>query len=145
MRVRFGEDHLIARLSLTALLLMPNPALAEPLAVTGKWSLRAVGSAPTPPMGWNSWNAFHTDVDEAKVIGAADTIVKTGLAQKGYRYINIDDGWWLKRRTTDGRMIVRTSIFPSARTGGPDETSFKPFTDRLHNMGLKAGIYTDIG
>lgn len=96
-------------------------------------------------MGWNSWNSFGTDVDEAKVMAAAEAIVRTGLAERGYRYINIDDGWWLKRRAGDGRMIVRTSIFPSAATGGPDETSFRPFTDRLHTMGLKAGIYSDIG
>jgi len=96
-------------------------------------------------MGWNSWNAFHTDVTEAKVLDSAKAIVDSGLAAKGYRYINIDDGWWLKRRTTDGRMIVRTSIFPSAAVGGPEETSFKPFTDRIHAMGLKAGIYSDIG
>ena len=96
-------------------------------------------------MGWNSWNAFHTDVDEAKVIGAAQVLVDSGLAQLGYRYVNIDDGWWMKRRTGDGRMQVRTGIFPSAATGGPDETSFRPYTDRLHAMGLKAGIYTDVG
>ena len=96
-------------------------------------------------MGWNSWNAFHTDVTEAKVLDSAKAIVDSGLAAKGYRYINIDDGWWLKRRTTDGRMIVRTSIFPSAAVGGAEQTSFKPFTDRIHAMGLKAGIYSDIG
>lgn len=96
-------------------------------------------------MGWNSWNAFHTDVTEAKVLDSAKAIVDSGLAAKGYRYINIDDGWWLKRRTADGRMIVRTSIFPSAAVGGAEQTSFKPFTDRIHAMGLKAGIYSDIG
>ncbi len=115
------------------------------LAPSGQWSLSQVGSAPVPPMGWNSWNAFGTDVDEAKVIGAAEAIVRTGLAAKGYSYINIDDGWWLKRRLADGQMIVRTSLFPSARIEGAADTSFKPFTDRIHAMGLKAGIYTDIG
>ncbi|MBU6269131.1 MAG: NPCBM/NEW2 domain-containing protein [Sphingomonadales bacterium] len=118
---------------------------AAPPAATGRWSLPSIGNAATPPMGWNSWNAFGTDVDEGKVIGAAEAIVRSGLVARGYRYVNIDDGWWLKRRVADGRMIVRTSIFPSAATGGPDSTSFRPFTDRLHAIGLKAGIYSDIG
>lgn len=120
-------------------------AAGDPLAPTGRWTAMAPGQAAKPPMGWNSWNAFHTDVTEAKVLDSAKAIVDSGLAAKGYRYINIDDGWWLKRRTTDGRMVIRTSIFPSAAVGGPEQTSFKPFTDRIHAMGLKAGIYSDIG
>jgi len=120
-------------------------AAIDPLAPTGHWTAVTTGQAAKPPMGWNSWNAFHTDVTEAKVLDSAKAIVDSGLAAKGYRYINIDDGWWLKRRTTDGRMIVRTSIFPSAAVGGAEQTSFKPFTDRIHAMGLKAGIYSDIG
>lgn len=96
-------------------------------------------------MGWNAWNAFHTGITEAGVLDSARVIVDSGLARKGYRYINLDDGWWLKRRATDGRMMVRTSTFPSAAVGGPGQDSFKPFTDHLHAMGLKAGIYSDIG
>lgn len=117
----------------------------DPLAPAGRWEGATSGSASTPPMGWNSWNAFRTEVDEAKVIGAAQTLVDSGLAKLGYRHVNIDDGWWVKRRTSDGRLQIRTNIFPSAATGGPAGTSFKPFTDKLHAMGLKAGIYTDIG
>jgi len=122
-----------------------RPNEVDPLAATGKWSIKQLGEAATPPMGWNSWNAFGTDVNEDKVMGAAKTIVDTGLAKLGYSYINIDDGWWLKRRQTDGRMQIRTNLFPSAAIGGADETSFRPFTDRIHKMGLKTGIYTDIG
>jgi alpha-galactosidase len=117
----------------------------DPLAPTGRWSANARGAARTPPMGWNSWNAFGTRITEDKVLGAAQALVDTGLAKLGYTYVNIDDGWWLKRRTADGRLQIRTAIFPSAATGGPEETSFRPFTDRLHSMGLKAGIYTDAG
>jgi len=120
-------------------------AAADALAPAGRWEGNTSGSASTPPMGWSSWNAFRTEVDEAKVIGAAQVLVDRGLAKLGYTQINIDDGWWLKRRSSDGRLQIRTNIFPSAATGGPDGTSFKPFTDKLHAMGLKAGIYTDIG
>lgn len=115
------------------------------LTPAGRWTAPMIGNAPTPPMGWSSWNAFRTEVDEDKVMGAAQKLVDSGLAKLGYRYVNIDDGWWLKRRKTDGRMIIRTPIFPSAKAKGKGETSFRPFTDRLHKMGLKAGIYSDAG
>jgi len=124
------------------------PSLAavpvDPLAPTGRWSGYTAGRAATPPMGWNSWNAFGTDIDEDKILGSAQRIVDTGLAAKGYRYINLDDGWALRRRQPDGHMIMRADKFPSARVGG-DTPTFKPFTDRLHAMGLKAGIYSDLG
>ncbi len=119
-------------------------AAPDPLAPAGRWTLPERTAAQTPPMGWSSWNAFRTEVDEAKVLGAAQTLVDSGLARLGYRYVNVDDGWWLKRRTDDGRLLVRTAIFPSAAVPGGD-SSFRPFTDRLHAMGLKAGLYSDIG
>jgi len=119
-------------------------AIADPLAPTGRWSAYSAGHAATPPMGWNSWNAFATDIDEDKILGSAQRIVDSGLAAKGYRYINLDDGWALKRRIPDNHMMMRADKFPSARAGG-DTPTFKPFTDRLHAMGLKAGIYSDLG
>ncbi|MDP5277540.1 NPCBM/NEW2 domain-containing protein [Sphingomonas sp. DG1-23] len=131
----------------SALVLGAAPARAQttdPLAPTGRWTLPERKQAQTPPMGWSSWNAFRTEVDEDKVLGAAQKLVDSGLAKLGYVYVNVDDGWWLKRRTTDGRMQIRTRIFPSAAVRGGD-TSFRPFTDRLHAMGLKAGIYSDVG
>ena len=132
--------------------LLGSPALAadaqqqpaDPLSPTGRWTARQGGAAQTPPMGWNSWNAFRTEVNEDKVLGAAQALVDSGLARLGYVYVNIDDGWWLKRREADGRLEIRTAIFPSAllADGG---TSFRPLVNRLHGMGLKAGIYTDVG
>ena len=121
-----------------------RPEADQRLEARGEWSVTTRGTAPLPPMGWNSWNAFGTDIDEEKVIASAQVIVDSGLAAKGYRFINIDDGWWAKRRQADGRVLIRTDTFPSAAT--PDgNTSFRPLTDRLHAMGLKAGIYSEIG
>jgi alpha-galactosidase len=117
----------------------------QPLQPTGRWQHQPVGSAPTPPMGWSSWNAFRVDITEQKVLDSAQVIVDSGLAGAGYRSINVDDGWWLKRRTRDGRLQVRTGLFPSAATGGEEGSTLRPFTDKIHAMGLKAGIYTDIG
>lgn len=133
-----------AALSLGALPFTAH-AQTDPLQPTGTWSAPERGQAKTPPMGWNSWNAFRTEIDEAKVMGAANVLVDSGLRDLGYVYVNLDDGWWLKRRQSDGRMQIRTNLFPSAKTGGKAQTSFKPFTSKLHGMGLKAGIYTDIG
>lgn len=116
---------------------------ADPLAPTGRWSAYQGGSAQTPPMGWNSWNAFFTHVDEEKLMGSAERIRSSGLAQKGYRYINIDDGWWIKRRASDNKLMIRTDKFPSAKVKG--DPSFRPLTDKLHAMGFKAGIYSDLG
>jgi hypothetical protein len=122
---------------------LPCAAPAADLQPSGRFSLPAPHSALTPPMGWNPWNAFRTEVTEAKVLGVADKLVASGLADAGYRYVNIDDGWWLRRRA-DGRIEIRTTMFPSAAVGD-GQTSFRPFVERLHGMGLKAGIYTDIG
>lgn len=116
---------------------------ADPLAPTGRWSAYQAGSAQLPPMGWNSWNAFFTHVDEEKLMGSAQRIRDSGLLRKGYRFINIDDGWWIRRRTSDAKLMIRTDKFPSARVKG--DPSFRPLTDRLHAMGFKAGIYSDLG
>src|SRR5687768_18392841 len=114
-----------------ALALAPASAAAQgdPLAPAGRWTANSDGKAPVPPMGWNSWNAFYSDIDEEKVMASARVLVDSGLARLGYRYINIDDGWWLKRRLEDGRLVIRTDTFPSARVEG-DTTSFRPLTDR---------------
>lgn len=133
------------RLALLALLVAAAAQAQLPLAPAGHWQHEPVGSAPTPPMGWSSWNAFHVDITEQKVLDAARVLVDSGLAGAGYRSVNIDDGWWLQRRAADGRLQVRTGLFPSAAVGGEAATSLRPFTDQIHALGLKAGLYTDIG
>lgn len=136
-----GIAGLIALLSTSALAAPGDPTI-EP---GGRWSARSGAAASMPAMGWSSWNAFRTEITEDKVLGSADALIRTGLAARGYRYINIDDGWWLRRRARDGRLEVRTQIFPSAVAARGGDTSLRPLVDRLHGMGLKAGIYTDIG
>lgn len=119
---------------------------ADPLAPTGRWSGYSAGRAPTPPMGWNSWNAFAGTVNEEKVMGSAQRIADSGLKDKGYRFINLDDGWMAGRRLSDGHLMIRAEKFPStAASIDPKTPSFKPFTDKLHGMGFKAGIYSDMG
>ena len=130
-----------------ALALAPLSGIAaeprEDLQPSGRFSVYGHGAAATPPMGWNPWNAFRTEVTQDKILSVAETIKRNGMQQAGYRYINIDDGWWLQRRA-DGGIQIRTSMFPMAasRSGVP---SLRPWTDHLHAMGFKAGLYTDVG
>lgn len=58
------------------------------------------GLGKTPPMGWNSWNKFHCDnLNETIVKETADLLVSTGLAAKGYKYVNLDDCWQIDRNS----------------------------------------------
>lgn len=136
---------MIRRLGALTFVLLASAAFGGDLLPTGAWSANTSGAAATPPMGWSSWNTFATNISEERVLGVAEALKKTGLAAKGYRYVNMDDGWWAKRRMPDGRMQIRADQFPSAAVGGAEGTSFKPFTDKIHALGLKAGIYSDLG
>jgi alpha-galactosidase len=89
--------------------------------------------ALTPPMGWNSWNAWGTSVDAAKVLAAADAMVRGGLAAHGYEYVNIDDGW-------EGERDAKGVLQPNAKF--PD---MKVLADSVHARGLKLGIDSSPG
>ncbi len=89
--------------------------------------------AQTPPMGWNSWNVWGTSVDEAKVQAAADAMEASGLAARGFSYVNIDDAW---EGTRDAQGRIRTNEkFPDMRA----------LAGHLHRKGLKLGIYSSPG
>jgi alpha-galactosidase len=96
--------------------------------------------ALTPPMGWNSWNCWGTVVDQEKVLASARAFTTKGLADHGWSYINIDDGWEIKgdspepKRDSVGRIRVNEK-FPSMRLLG----------DSIHVRGLKFGIYSSPG
>ncbi|CAG8579780.1 4170_t:CDS:10, partial [Dentiscutata heterogama] len=47
----------------------------------------------TPPMGWNPYNAFHSNFNDVLIKQHADIIASEGYLEVGYRYINLDDGW----------------------------------------------------
>jgi alpha-galactosidase len=87
----------------------------------------------TPPMGWNSWNCFGGKIDETKIRGAADAMVKTGLVDHGWTYINMDDRWE-GQRDAQGRI-----------QGSSDFPDMKRMTDYIHGLGLKAGLYSSPG
>src|SRR5881227_907137 len=59
------------------------------------------GLAPTPPMGWNSWNRFGPKIDETLVLETAEAMVTSGMRDAGYRYLVIDDGWMAPERNEE--------------------------------------------
>ncbi len=102
----------------------------------------AVGDriALTPPLGWNSWNCWGLSVDQERVLASARAYKAKGLADHGWTFINIDDGWEIKgdssmpHRDAQGNIIVNEK-FPDMRALG----------DQIHAMGLKLGIYSSPG
>ncbi|MFP6764890.1 MAG: NPCBM/NEW2 domain-containing protein, partial [Planctomycetaceae bacterium] len=90
----------------------------------------------TPPMGWNSWNAFEKDIDEKKIREIADVMVTSGLRDAGYEYLVIDDAWMAPERDGKGRLVGDPKRFPSG---------MKAMGDYIHSKGLKFGLYQDRG
>lgn len=101
--------------------------------------------ALTPYMGWNDWYAFYHDITDEKMRGAADAMVKNGMADFGYDYVCIDDCWMKKPNSDDPALSgdqrdAKGNILPNAHF--PD---MKAMTDYIHSKGLKTGIYTSPG
>ena len=94
-----------------------------------------VNLAPTPPMGWASWNHFFCDYNEQTIRDQADALVSTGMRDLGYRYVLIQE-CIAPGRNTNGELIVDPVRFPHG---------MKALVDYIHARGLKAGIYTDVG
>jgi alpha-galactosidase len=114
------------RLALVVLLLLSLPALAQ----VDRNSL-----APTPPMGWNSWNKFACNVSEDLIKSVTDAVTSNGMKDAGYQYIVIDDCWQVSR-DADGNIVADPQRFPSG---------IKALAAYVHSKGLKFGIYSDSG
>ena len=105
--------------------------------------------APTPPMGWNSWDCFATTVTEAQIKAHAD-IMAEKLAGHGYTIVTVDIQWYEPEANSFnyrkgaklvmdewGRLLPASNRFPSADGGA----GFKPLADYVHAKGLKFGIH----
>lgn len=105
--------------------------------------------APTPPMGWNSWDCYGAAVAEEQLLGNAEYMAKH-LKNHGWQYIVCDIQWYEpKAHSNDynnftelemdefSRLIPAVNRFPSAANGA----GFKPISDKIHAMGLKFGIH----
>ena len=101
--------------------------------------------ALTPPMGWNSWNCFAHEVSADRVKRAADAMVRSGLINHGWTYINIDDYWENHRDSKDPTLRgpfrdAKGNVVPNSRF--PD---MKGLADYVHGLGLKIGLYSSPG
>ncbi len=105
--------------------------------------------APTPPMGWNSWDSYGTTVREEQVKANADVMARD-LAIHGWQYIVVDIQWYEPNAQGHdyapgakvamdayGRLIPAVNRFPSSANGG----GFKPLADYIHRKGLEFGIH----
>jgi alpha-galactosidase len=125
---------LISSVTLLAAMLLPPSSLAQ-------------SPAPTPPLGWNSWDSYGLTINEADY--RANTSVLAGLRQYGWTYSVIDEGWYMQDPfaatvpthkyvwDANGILIPALNRFPSAANG----QGFKPLADWVHAQGLKFGIH----
>ncbi len=93
------------------------------------------GLAPTPPMGWNSWNRFGPFVSDQLVRETADALIASGMRDAGYRYVVVDDAWEGSLRSDDGNLEPNLWRFPN----------MKGLAAYLHGRGLRFGLYTCAG
>ena len=106
-------------------------------------SAKQIPIAP-PPMGWSSWNSFSNTVDSTVIMQQTKALVASGMQKAGYRYINLDEGWWLGERDTNGNIVVDPKQWPSLKPG-EQAGDMSNIVSYIHSFGLKAGIYTDAG
>ena len=122
--------------------------------------------AATPPMGWNSCDAYDCRINESEFKATVDYMAEN-LLQYGWEYAVIDYIWWhpepgnwdTPRRkghpdirykedgsplfpeetTIDeyGRLLPSIERFPSAANG----KGFRPIADYVHSKGMKFGIH----
>lgn len=105
--------------------------------------------APTPPMGWNSWDCYGAAVNEEQTRAATDFMAQK-LAKVGWKYIVVDIQWYEPKAQGfdyrkdavlvtdgDGRLLPAPNRFPSAADGH----GFKALADYVHSRKLKFGIH----
>jgi alpha-galactosidase len=85
----------------------------------------------TPLLGFTTWNAFETSVSQKNVSDTAKAMIKLGIAEYGYGYVNLDSGWQHKY---GGEL---DAIQPN-----PKFPDMKAMVDEIHSLGLKCGIYS---
>jgi hypothetical protein len=118
-----------------------NLSIAEKLAVILILACAVIPvSSQTPKpkaplMGWASWNQYGVNINDSIIRAQADAMVSSGLADAGFKYINIDDGFF-NNRNADGSLRINTVKFPYG---------MKALADYIHSKGLKAGFYSEAG
>jgi hypothetical protein len=129
--------------------LLAGAGLRSGLEKAAAATSEATHLAPTPPMGWNSYDAYCGDVTEPEVKGNADYLA-AHLLRYGWNYVVIDFYWYFSHTFPNqeqekweynldeyGRLVPAPNRFPSSAQG----QGFKPLADYLHRKGLKFGIH----
>lgn len=88
-----------------------------------------------PTMGWSSWNTYRVNISADLIMKQADAMAQKGLKEAGYKYINIDDGYF-GGRDMNGQLLIHATRFPNG---------LEPVVKHIHSLGFKAGIYSDAG
>ena len=103
------------------------------------------GLALTPHMGWNSWYFHTTEVTQEIMEKSAQAMHDERLIDFGYTYVNIDDGWEIKVESDD--PVIGGPVRNRDGTIRPNKNfpDMKRLTDYIHNLGLKAGLYSSPG
>lgn len=83
----------------------------------------------------NTWNSFGCNISEDIVVSSAELLVKYGFKDLGYEYVVIDDCWSAGRNST-GHLQANSTKFPNG---------IAAVADKVHDLGLKLGIYSDAG
>ncbi|KAI1117256.1 glycoside hydrolase family 27 protein [Nemania sp. NC0429] len=98
----------------------------------------ADGAGKLPALGWNSWNAYHCDINETLILDAANAMVEFGFQDAGYEYVNLDDCWSVKsgRDSETQQLVPDPERFPNGISG---------LADQIHALGFKVGIYSSAG
>lgn len=94
------------------------------------------GVALTPPMGWSSWNTFRNHIDQDLIMETAQAMVDSGLAEAGYKYINLDDCWQSSLRDSDGKLQGDLKTF---------SRGIPALIKDINELGLKVGLYSSNG
>ena len=107
------------------------------------------GVAATPPMGWNSWDAYGESVTESDIRASSEWIAKN-LKAYGWEYVIVDSGWYVTNHSSGtnaqnatfsldgfGRYTPAVNTIPSAE----HDAGFRPLADYVHSLGLRFGLH----
>jgi len=105
--------------------------------------------APTPPMGWDSWDSFATTINESQTRAQADYMAEH-LKVFGWQYIIVDIQWYepgavgqtyrsgaVLTMDGHGRLMPAPNRFPSSADG----SGFTTLARYVHAKGLKFGVH----
>jgi alpha-galactosidase len=101
--------------------------------------------ALTPHMGWNSWYVWENNVTDKILREAAEAMVRSGMMDHGYSYVNIDDCWSVKPLSEDSLLLGAPRDKNGMINSNRRFPDMKALTDYIHSKGLKAGIYSSPG